>query len=185
MSPRSRCAAYCIAFAFIGVLLFWPLRAHAARKLATHVGITAYVPDDFACGEQVGVRIVSKKRGVFEGDRRALQRLIGGVRAILGFECSKIRDIQLIGQVAGSVVWEGVVSENNDWVVVEVFSAPKKPVTREVKNPEKGRGGSGERKPTEPDTTPGRAAEMMKSLVTDTQRFHDPSSEHSGANVFP
>ena len=54
--------------------------AGAARKLVSHRGLTAYMPNDFACAEQVTI-FVTGARSAFQGEKLGLQRLTGGVLA--------------------------------------------------------------------------------------------------------
>lgn len=106
--------------------------AHASRKLVTHQGLEAHVPDDFTCAKKVSVYVFGDRVGDFQGERRTLQRLVGGVRATLGFECSGITDIVLIGQASGKTIWRGLVSQSNDWVLVDMPFAPKKTVPKQA-----------------------------------------------------
>lgn len=110
----------------LGAVMLFGADAFASRKLVTHRGLEAHVTDDFACAKQVAVIVVGEAGTVFQGERRALQRLVGGVRATLSFECSGITDIVLLGQSGGKTVWRGLVSEKNGWVLVDMPFAPVK-----------------------------------------------------------
>lgn len=94
--------------------------AWAAKKLAGHVDLQAFVADDFACAERVTVWILAPSADAFRGDRVRLQRLTGTVRAALDFQCDQVADIVLIGQVGRDPVWRGLVSEKNGWVLVDL-----------------------------------------------------------------
>ncbi len=100
--------------------------AQASRKLVTHQGLEAHVPDDFTCANKVAVYVLGDRVADFQGERRSLQRLVGGVRATLGFECSGITDIVLVGQADGKTIWRGLVSQSNGWVLVDMPFAQKR-----------------------------------------------------------
>ena len=44
------------------------------------------MPADFACEPEVTVTVRASNEAAFTGDRVKLQKLVGGLRAILGFE---------------------------------------------------------------------------------------------------
>jgi len=102
-----------------GLFTFAAKPAFAVKKIANHVDLTAVVPDDFTCAQRVKVWVISPSPGAFRGDRIKLQRLMGSVRAALGFQCDNISDVMIFGQVNRKLVWRGVVSEKNGWVLVE------------------------------------------------------------------
>lgn len=103
------------------VALVWagPVEA-GARKLATYGNLTAYVPDDMNCSDSIQVWMLGKDRAQFEGDRRALQRLVGGIRAVIGIECGTVSELRITGQVDGEAVWVGVAAETTNWAVISL-----------------------------------------------------------------
>lgn len=106
----------------LGAALLHAPPASAARKLVSHQGLTAYMPDKFSCAEKVTI-FVTGNRASFSGEKIGLQRLAGGVRATLGFECSTpIRAIIFIGVSGKKEVWRGLAAESNDWVLVDLSS---------------------------------------------------------------
>jgi hypothetical protein len=52
------------------------------------------------CGDPVPITIRASDAGFF-ADRLALQRAVDGVRAILTFECARIPELDVVGQVSG------------------------------------------------------------------------------------
>lgn len=106
----------------LGAALIHAPPISAARKLVSHQGLTAYVPDKFSCAEKVTI-FVTGKPSAFSGEKIGLQRLAGGVRATLGFECSSpIRAIVFVGVSGKKEVWRGLAAESNDWVLVDLSS---------------------------------------------------------------
>jgi hypothetical protein len=107
-----------LAAALLALAAAFP--APAAKKLASHVDLQAFVSDNLRCAERIAVRVVAPSRDRFQGDRLQLQRLTGAVRAALGFQCDGVEDIVLTGQVEGRTVWRGVLSGKNGWVLVDL-----------------------------------------------------------------
>ena len=56
------------------------------------------MPADFSCGEQAEVTVRAPDPAAFAGDRVALQKLVGGLRIMLGFECADLRQLVLVGE---------------------------------------------------------------------------------------
>jgi len=111
----------CISIALLAAAMFLPATpAGAARKLVSHQGLTAYMADDFSCADKVAI-FVTGKRSDFEGEKVSLQRLTGGVRATLGFECSTpIEAIVFVGLAGKQEVWRGLAAKSNGWVLVDL-----------------------------------------------------------------
>ena len=75
--------------------------AHAAeRKLADFQPFSASVPAGFTCSPDVTVTVRSPDEASFTNKRVELQKLIGGLRAILGFECpnTPITNLLVVGE---------------------------------------------------------------------------------------
>src|SRR5918996_4661364 len=94
--------------------------AAAERLLGRHEGLTATVPGDFVCGEQATVMVRAQDPTAFAGDRIALQKLLGGLRIMLGFECPNLRLLVLVGEIAGQQVYRGTAAANDGWVLADL-----------------------------------------------------------------
>ena len=129
----------------------------AARNLIRHQQLTAYVSDDFACEKRIVLGVRSKSKGAFAGQRRGLQRLLGGARAALKFECSdvSVETIVMVGSVGKNVVWKGFAAESNDWVLQDL------PLNG-------GRAGGGKSKSAKRSSGAGAGAPIAKSVVIST-----------------
>jgi hypothetical protein len=102
-----------------GVLAGATVPAQAERTVVRHQAFRATVPDGFSCRDQVVVRVRTDDPRNFRTDTRALQRLVGGLRATLGFECRQVKAIRLDGLVGGQLAWRGITAADNGWVLVE------------------------------------------------------------------
>ena len=61
-----------------------------ARQIMEVDGLHATVDHNFSCEKEVSINIEATDDNAFKGDRAGLQKLLGGVRAALGFECDSI-----------------------------------------------------------------------------------------------
>jgi uncharacterized caspase-like protein len=104
----------------VGCLLVVSVASAAERELGRHESLRAVVSDDFSCGEQVQVTVRAPEASAFAGDRVALQKLVGGLRIILGFECPDLQQMVLIGEAAGEEVYRGTASAGSGWVLVSL-----------------------------------------------------------------
>ena len=94
--------------------------AAGERLLGRHEELTATVPGEFVCGEQATVTVRAQDPAAFAGDRIALQKLLGGLRIMLGFECPKLRLLVLVGEIAGQQVYRGTAAANDGWVLTDL-----------------------------------------------------------------
>ena len=161
-----------------------------ARTLVTHADLTAVVAEEFVCAGRVNVGVLGKSEAAFAGERRALQRLVGGVRAILGFECKGVEDIVLVGVVDGREVWRGLVSAKNGWVLVSLpaQAAPAQPPSPPPaeKAPQPARAVAAAPRPApppEPQATDG--AGPLESFGGGSLRYDDPERPTAGVATFP
>ena len=90
------------------------------RELGRHEALRAMVPGDFQCGEQAEVTVRAPDPSPFAGDRIALQKLLGGLRIMLGFECPDLQMLVLIGEAAGNEVYRGTASAHEGWVLADL-----------------------------------------------------------------
>ncbi len=92
--------------------------AHAERTVVTHAGTRVVLADDADwCGERVRLTVRTDDPSVFEGDRLDLQRLIGGARGILGFECAAFRHIEVVGETGQGPVFTARARAANNWLL--------------------------------------------------------------------
>ena len=185
--------------------------AEAARKLASYGSVTAYVPDDMSCSDTVAVWMIASDKAAFEGDRRAVQRLVGGIRAVLGIECpdASVKTLQIVGQVNRKMVWKGVAAATTSWAVVSLEPEPAPaPPTLAKSPPEPSKpvqlsNKSTERPPRktvvqdapsprpafdrgpEQTMTPARSQDMLTSAAVDAARHGMRHDWTSGPSVFP
>jgi uncharacterized caspase-like protein len=109
-----------LALVLGGYLVSIGATAAGERQLGRHEGLTASVPGDFACTEQATVTVRAQDPAAFAGDRVALQKLLGGLRIMLGFECPNLQLLVLVGEIAGQQVYRGTASANNGWVLADL-----------------------------------------------------------------
>lgn len=101
--------------------------------------MTASVADTFKCSEKVTLTVTSTDASVFKGDKIDFQRLVGSARAVLGFECDRIKSIRIHGNLGEKLVYQGISSATSNWVIVDttpqkVETAKKEPQPSENKN---------------------------------------------------
>lgn len=99
----------------LGCLVVSPVRA-TQTHLMDYQGFEAYVegPSPW-CSDQVQVRLVSPRATDFEHNDAALDRLLGGLRAAMGFECARVKRIGLNGVAKGKVVYRGHAAAADGW----------------------------------------------------------------------
>lgn len=102
--------------------LFIATPASFARQLVEVDGLHATVDQNLKCAENVSVNIDTYDASVFQGDRIKLQKLMGGVRVALDFECNNISRINIIGKVNGEAVYHAHVQGQDGWRLTDVTS---------------------------------------------------------------
>lgn len=94
-----------------------------ARDLASSGTLKATTDAADACRETLPIMVHAPAAAAFTGDRKALQKLIGGLRAILGFECDgKAMPSVLIitGLVGSETVYRGTAAASARWALVDL-----------------------------------------------------------------
>ena len=86
----------------------------SAREIGRYKSLTAYVNDDFRCGDKARITVEAPDPSFFSGDRVPFQRLVGSARAALGFECSKIKSILIGGKAGKRLVYRGISAEDRE-----------------------------------------------------------------------
>ena len=94
------------------------------RKLADRQPFSASVPADFTCRPDVTVTVRAPDEAAFTSNRVELQKLIGGLRAILGFECpnTAITNLVVVGEAGGREVYRGAASGSGNWLLADLRS---------------------------------------------------------------
>src|SRR5262245_44303150 len=96
--------------------------AQAERLLLSYQGLKAFAPGNAVCGSTYQIKVLAPYSEMFSEGKANVQRLLGGLRSIVSFECPQTRNLMIMGYVAGREVYRGVASEADDWVLVD---APK------------------------------------------------------------
>jgi hypothetical protein len=109
------------ATALSAILMTGLLAAPAASdRLFTRAGgLEAYISDDFTCSERVRMTLVAANRDAFR-DGSAVEKIVGGIRAALGFQCDRVKDVLLAGKVGSEIVFGAIASDKTGWSIVEV-----------------------------------------------------------------
>jgi hypothetical protein len=101
------------------------------RQLAEFPPFSALAPAGFTCASLVTITVRAPDALAFTNKRVELQKLVGGLRAILGFECPKtaITDLVVIGTAGGREVYLGTASASENWVLAQLLpeAAPSVP----------------------------------------------------------
>lgn len=158
-----------------------------ARTLLTSNGIEVRVEDgETWCGDSVGLTFVAEDASPFRGDRVAVQELLGGVRAVLGFECPQVQEIQISGEVDGNVVYEARASAAEGWVLVTLPQEPPaagRPVVTRVLPDEPTAPEQEEPAPPEPTVPP--VADAGEPTVPPVADAGEPAAPPTDADALP
>lgn len=111
-----------LAATAVGALLFTASSEAAERQLISGDNILV-VADDGWCGKEVDITIVSAQpEQHYTGSLIEVQRLLGGLRAVLPFECPEVSKISFTAtDGARTPVLEGSISESSGWRLTEVW----------------------------------------------------------------
>ena len=108
------------------------------REIVSAGALSAHVHDSFQCRENIELIVKAPDHSFFSKGNSKFQRLIGTARAILGFECTNIKEIAIVGEIGNSRVYQGHSHENQGWLVVQDSyqdNATPKPVPPVSKKP--------------------------------------------------
>ena len=89
------------------------------REIVSAGALSAHVHDSFQCRENIELIVKAPDHSFFSKGNSKFQRLIGTARAILGFECTNIKEIAIVGKIGNSRVYQGHSHENQGWLVVQ------------------------------------------------------------------
>lgn len=92
--------------------------AHSERVLTSYADMTAVLKDDYKCSKTVPLTVRSSTDEAFVGDRVELQRLLGGLRIVVGFECPETENMIINGEVGGIQVFKGAAAKDQDWQLI-------------------------------------------------------------------
>ncbi|MEH6476224.1 MAG: peptidoglycan-binding domain-containing protein [Sneathiella sp.] len=106
--------------------------AIAERLLASRADMTAILSDDYKCGKTIPLTVRSGSEDAFTGDRVELQRMLGGLRVVFGFECPEAENMIIDGEVAGKKVFKGAAAKDQDWLLI-VLIEPQQNAISEAK----------------------------------------------------
>ena len=79
-------------------------------------GLTASVPNTPNCGT-TKVTINAPDGSAYTGDRLALHRLLGGVRAAISFDCPDLQGLDVAGFAAGKPAFQARLTANEEWKI--------------------------------------------------------------------
>ncbi|MDL0429809.1 AAA family ATPase [Marinobacter sp. TBZ242] len=167
-------AGFFLSLVIIGLIL--PQAVHASqRQLLTHQGIRVVVDEgEDWCGESVDVRLLSDSKADFSDNRRMLEKLLGGIRATMGFECPQVSHINLVGMVDTLRVYEGYASATEGWRLNSEY-LPEQP------EPSASPSASSQSEP-EPETAPASTQPGVEVSPTTAPRSQDNGPGSTGSS---
>ena len=90
----------------------------SAPTLLAYKGFRVLRPLGSWCQTSTSFVVTTKSTHAFGlSNRITLQKLLGGLRAILGIECPKVRQIRLVGVVHHARVYEGTAAASGGWML--------------------------------------------------------------------
>lgn len=87
----------------------------AERQIARHQGLTASVDSGFGCARSASITVRAPEASAYTGDRIALQRLLGTVRAGLGADCPILNELDVTGFADGDPVFQAAITADDGW----------------------------------------------------------------------
>lgn len=114
----------------VAALLLMAGQAPESRELFAmkdHPTLKVMVPPEQAdwCGTTANITIVAQSADQFTQEASTVQRIVGGVRAVLPFECPGASKIQVTGKVQGQPLYQAYALAANNWALegAEIRSA--------------------------------------------------------------
>jgi hypothetical protein len=105
-----------VASAFMVVPLTAP--SAAERNLGRYEELQAVAPEGFNC-EEPTVEVRAPAGSAFQGDRLKLQKLVGGLRIMLAYECPDLERLTIVGEAGGREVFRGEVRKADGWALTD------------------------------------------------------------------
>lgn len=121
-----------IQYLFMGLLLTATIQSLQARPIGKYKEFSASLPGNFSCAHAADVRIDTSVPGSFGSNRKGLLKVVALVRLALGFECPKLKTINLVGYDQGQSVLQATITESSGWVLKLEESPPKRGVAAPV-----------------------------------------------------
>ena len=88
------------------------------------------------CRTSTSFVVAAKNTRAFNSSNQiTLQKLLGGLRAILGIECPKVRQIRLVGVVHHARVYEGTAGASGGWILRAPAAATRPKTGRPAERP--------------------------------------------------
>nr|WP_320009464.1 tetratricopeptide repeat protein [uncultured Desulfobulbus sp.] len=112
--PSTKISLFAITF----ILIFLNISNCACRQLIRDGEIYSEVSDSFTCDDEIYLSIISTNKDSFRKGNASFQRLIGKSRAILNFECSTFKLINISGYHNGEMVYSGTSRESENWEII-------------------------------------------------------------------
>lgn len=111
----------------LGLLLITGLATavQAERLLGNFQNLQAFAPSHSTCGPIYKVIARAPDEAPFAGDKVDLQRFLGGLRAMLSFECAQAKKIVISGQVGNREVYRGTAAAADGWALVDVAACDR------------------------------------------------------------
>ena len=105
------------AMAAVVAMAFVAPSAHAERVLVSKGELQVVIPNESGwCGESVKLDFRAQDAHTFESTA-TIQKMVGGVRAIMSFECPQAQEIVINGIAGGETVWMGKADNAQNWVL--------------------------------------------------------------------
>lgn len=103
--------------------LYFTTASVSGRQLISDGDITVSISDSWSCSESAPIEIYSPKQSFYDLKFVRLQKLLGGVRIALGFECDKINTFNVTGKSESNIIYQGKSSKDANWLL-ETTSSP-------------------------------------------------------------
>lgn len=107
----------CIAIAVPIFLISFDIEA---RQLAYSDVFTATVSDSSPCRTSLPITVRAPDSSAFANNPAAIQKLIGGIRMALDFECegkTAPQKFEITGESGGQIVYHGRAERSEDWIL--------------------------------------------------------------------
>ena len=119
----------------LGVVAYTPAHRNASvvqnqtrtlmPVLLSYGGFQVLKPVGRWCHQDVSFSVLSQHRSNFTVKNTVLQKLLGGIRAILAAECPAVKRIHLVGQAHGIKVYSGSASAADNWLLKSSLSSTR------------------------------------------------------------
>jgi len=116
VSDNKNNIVHLVFISLLTFLLLLPCEGFAAqRQLLTFQGIRVMVDEGKWCGDSVDVKLLANDTLDFSNNLQTLEKLLGGIRATMGFECPQVKRINMTGMVGSIKVYDGYAAASEGW----------------------------------------------------------------------